>query len=60
MEKKVGEIFEANGIKYQCIRYNPNKCKECDLNGKILCLKNTCINKQRKDNTEVIFKEIKE
>ena len=61
MERKISEIFEVGGIKYQCIRYDPSKCKDCCFNNnKSLCKEQNCISFQREDKEEVIFKEIKE
>ena len=60
MERKIDEIFEVDGVKYQCIRYDPSKCKDCCFNNKSLCKEQSCISFQREDKEEVIFKEIKE
>ena len=61
MERNVGEVFEFNGVKYKCVRYNPSKCKDCCFsNDKSLCVEQRCTALQRDDREEVVFKEIKD
>lgn len=60
-ERNIGEVFELNGVKYQCVRYNPSKCKNCCFNNdKSLCVEQRCSGFQRVDGEEVIFKEVKD
>ena len=59
-ERKVGEVFEVNGERYECVKYNSYKCMQCEfLPGSALCKMNTCNVERRSDNCEVVFKKAK-
>ena len=59
-ERKVGEVFEVNGERYECVRYNSYKCMQCEFSpGSALCKMNTCNVERRSDNCEVVFKRAK-
>lgn len=59
-ERKVGEVFEVNGERYECVKYNSYKCMQCEfLPGSALCKMNTCNVERRSDNCEVVFKRAK-
>lgn len=63
MERKIGEIFTYKGKTYQVVK--ANTCKDCALSN-ALChsfqtlVAGTCTPGSRKDNLNVIFKEIKD
>ena len=60
-ERNIGEVFELNGVKYRCVRYNLSKCRTCCFsNDKSLCLKQRCVSFQREDGEEVAFEEVKD
>ena len=49
MERKVGEVFEVNGVKLKCVKHNHN-CKDCYFHGKIIqCFRQKCNCLYRKD-----------
>ena len=60
MERKVGEIFEFEGVKLQAVKKNKSRgilrCGNCyffdDING---CANQKCLVSQRKDSTPVKF-----
>ena len=56
MERKIGEIFEVNGVKYQCVK-SPD-CKGCCFHSNKLCAEHICC--CREDGEDVMFEEIKE
>ena len=62
MERKIGEVFEFNGVKLKTVRIDvPFRCEDCyfqDLD--VSCKKNSCLWCERTDNENVIFMEIKE
>ena len=59
-ERKVGEVFEFNGKRYECVKYNSYKCMQCEFSpGSALCKMNTCNVERRSDNCEVVFKRAK-
>ena len=59
-ERKIGEVFEVNGERYECVKYNSYKCMQCEfLPGSALCKMNTCNVERRSDNCEVVFKKAK-
>lgn len=59
-ERKVGEVFEVNGERYECVKYNSYKCMQCEFSpGSALCKMNTCNVERRSDNCEVVFKRAK-
>ena len=59
--RNIGEVFELNGVKYRCVRYNPSKCKNCCFsNDKSLCVEQRCTRFQREDGEEVVFEEVKD
>lgn len=58
-EYKVGEIFEIDGVKLQCIERAP--CVNCYFFDKhSQCYKQLCNPLKRRDKKNVIFKQIKE
>ena len=64
MERKIGEIFTYKGKTYQTVLAY-NGCKSCAFDKGIICLLRpldelTANCKNRKGNTDVIFKEIKD
>ena len=58
MERKIGEIFTIEGVKYQCIK-SPD-CKGCCFKSNKLCAEHICCGIGREDGENVMFKEIKE
>lgn len=56
MERKIGEIFTIEGVKYQCIK--SSDCKGCCFYNNKLCAEQICCS--REDSEGVMFKEIKE
>jgi len=46
-----------NGIQVQCIRYDMDKCANCDLKGHD-CIILSCHAKNRTDDIDVIFKKL--
>ena len=60
MERKIGEIFEVNGVKYKCIKPAFFYCEDCCFYNKQLCTEHTCCGAYREDGKDVMFKEIKE
>ena len=59
-ERKVGEVFEVHGERYECVKYNSYKCMQCEFSpGSALCKMNTCNVERRSDNCEVVFKRAK-
>ena len=61
MERKIGEIFEFNGVKLKTVRVDaPFRCEDCYfVNMDALCEKISCLFRERTDKENVIFKEIK-
>lgn len=60
MERNIGEIFEVDGVKLKCVKYNHN-CKDCYFSGKgMQCVRQKCNYASRKDSTSVMFIQIKE
>ena len=62
MERKIGEIFELNGKKYQVIENDKLDCKECGFKDEKCWLFNTgiCLGRLRKDKKDVCFKLVEE
>ena len=64
MERKIGEVFECNGVRLR-VEKESSACKGCYLNeedclsDQILNITGNCGNDLRKDKMNVIFKEIK-
>ena len=59
-ERKVGEVFEINGERYECVRYIPHKCMQCEFSpDSALCKMTACNSVRRSDNCEVVFKKAK-
>lgn len=59
-EYAVGEIFERDGVKYQCVaekRYE--SCADCAFDN-LVCIEYACQAKARKDKTHVLFKKVGE
>lgn len=64
MEKEIGDIFNYNGIKLQIVESN-EYCNNCYFNYNYSdCIKpknlDNCQARNRKDNKNIYFKEIKE
>lgn len=64
MERKIGDIFNYNGVKLQIVESN-GYCNNCYFNDScITCTKpntlDNCQKHYRKDNKNIHFKEIKE
>ena len=63
MERKVGEIFESNGVKLVCVKGAidaSTDCRNCYFfNKNNQCLDYLCTDFEREDLTNVFFKEIK-
>lgn len=60
MERKVGEIFIYNSKLYQVVK--GTRCMNCDINGYCAAMPSIvgpCINGNRSDNTNIVFKEVK-
>ena len=61
MERKVGEVFEFNGVKLKTLRDDVFSCKSCYFSRNMnLCDDMSCMWFERTDNKTVIFEEIKE
>lgn len=64
MERKIGEVFTYNGKTYQVVPdYGCENCDFKDLRCNIRAfseVRGACDNSMRKDNNNVIFKEIKD
>ena len=64
MERKIGEVFECNGVRLR-VEKESSACKGCYFNGEdcqsdqILNITGNCLTDLRKDKMNVIFKEIK-
>ena len=59
-ERKVGEVFEVNGERYECVMYKAYKCMQCEFSqGSALCKMNACNSVRRSDNCEVVFQRAK-
>ena len=64
MERKIGEIFESNGVKLVCVKGTidaSTDCRNCYFFNKSnnQCLDYLCVDFEREDSTNVFFKEIK-
>ena len=60
-KRNIGEVFELNGVKYRCVRYNLSKCRTCCFsNDKSLCVEQRCVSFEREDGEEVVFEEVKD
>lgn len=59
MEPKLGETFEYKGKKYTTVKAVTDECLECAFSRFITCTLMTCIDSDRDDKTNVIFKEVK-
>lgn len=60
MERKIGEIFTCNEELYQVVK--GTRCMNCDINGYCAAMPSIvgpCINGNRSDNTNIVFKEVK-
>lgn len=57
MERKIGEVFEFNGVRLKTVRVDvPFRCEDCYFkNMDILCEKVNCLDSERTDNENVIF-----
>lgn len=62
MERKIGEVFEFEGKKYEVVETDMWTCKGCAFNyiwNHPAC-KNRCAANERTDGADVIFVEVKE
>ena len=60
MERKIGEVFEEDGVKVQCIEDESKRsCLDCFFEH-LECWNIPCSDKQRMDKRSVIFKELKD
>lgn len=64
MEKKIGEVFEYNGVKLITIEDKNNSCKGCFFSGGTRCVAGDseifCSASCRDDNKNVIFKKVED
>lgn len=65
MERKIGEVFELDGVKLKVQRGDMYSCIGCYFNDLISCqdyilIRGYCVDDNRKDKTNVIFTEVKE
>lgn len=59
MEREIGEIFDVDGVKLKCVKYNT--CIDCYFCDKgMQCVQQKCAYPSRKDSTSVMFIQIKE
>lgn len=60
MERKIGEVFEVDGVKVQCVEnINGRDCRYCFF-AHLDCLDNPCYYYERIDKQDVIFEELKD
>lgn len=60
MERIIGEVFEVDGVKVQCVEDKHNKCfYECFF-ADADCLDIPCMDIERKDGKNVFFKELED
>lgn len=60
MERKIGEVFEVNGAKVQCVEnINRRDCRYCFF-AHLGCLDMPCMDDERIDKKDVIFEELKD
>ena len=62
MERKLGEVFEFNGVKLETIRKDMRlRCERCYFNDfDDFCDNISCMWYERTDEEDVVFREIKE
>ena len=59
MERKIGEVFEVDGVNIVCVEdTDESTCNDCFFS-KRDCGDIKCIYSNRKDNKNVLFKELK-
>ena len=59
MERKIGEVFEVDGVKVQCVEnINMRDCRYCFFEH-LYCLDMPCMDFERIDKQDVIFEELK-
>ena len=59
MERKIGEVFEVDGVKVQCVEnINERDCRDCFFFF-FDCLDMPCMDIERIDKQDVIFEELK-
>lgn len=59
MERKIGEVFEVDGVKVQCVEnINGRDCCDCFF-AHLDCLDMPCMDIERIDKQDVIFEELK-
>ena len=60
MERKVGEIFTYNGKTYRVVK--GSKCENCEIEGHCVTMSSIigpCVDGDRSDDTNIVFKEVK-
>ena len=61
MERKIGKIFEFEGVKLKCVVKHNDCCLDCYFCDKGLqCIQQNCSSSSRKDSINVMFIQIKE
>lgn len=61
MERRIGEQFDYNGVTLEVVEKENLDCEACFFFEESLefCDKIMCIKKERLDNTDVYYKEVK-
>ena len=60
MERKIGEVFEVDGAKVQCVEIiNERNCRYCYFLH-LDCLAMPCLDTERIDKKDVFFKELED
>ena len=59
MERKLGEVFEVDGVTVQCVKnINGKNCRDYFF-AHLVCLDMQCMDIERIDKQDVIFEELK-
>ena len=59
IERKIGEIFEVDGVKLKCVECTHDYCKDCYFRNKgMQCVRQKCVYRSRKDSKTVKFIQI--
>lgn len=60
MERKIGEVFEVDGVKVQCVEItNDGNCRNCYFLH-LDCFAMPCLGIERIDKKDVFFKELED
>ena len=60
MERKIGEVFEVDGAKVQCVEnINEKNCNHCFFSH-LDCFAMPCLDIERIDKKNVFFKELED